>query len=292
MTLDLEGGAFAIDDPASLWQGKSLYGLYGQACTPYEWHAPLFERCRELGLIAFSSPFDAAAIDFLEELGAPCYKIASFENIDLPLIRRAAATGKPLIISTGMATVAELDEAVRAAREAGCRQLVLLKCTSTYPATPQGSNLCTIPHMQQLFGCQVGVSDHSPGVGVAVAAVALGATVIEKHLTLSRAEGGIDAAFSLEPAELSALVTESVAAWQALGTVSYGPTAKERASLQFRRTLYVACDMKAGEAFTPLNLRALRPGLGLPPKYLETLLGKRVNRDVPKGTPAAWELIG
>lgn len=291
MTLDLAEGAFYIEDPESLWQGSSLHKLYQQAYTPWEWHRPIFDRCRELGLLAFSTPFDASAVDFLEELGVPGYKIASFENIDLPLIRKVAATGKPMIMSTGMATVAELDEAVRTAREAGARDLVLLKCTSTYPASPASSNLLTIPHMRQLFGCQVGLSDHTLGVGVAVASVALGATVIEKHFTLDRAEGGVDAAFSLEPAELASLVTETERAWQALGRIQYGPTEKERASLRFRRSLYVAEDMRAGEVFTAQNLRAIRPGFGLPPRYYETLMGLAVGRDVKRGTPVSWELL-
>src|SRR5690606_4786412 len=222
----------------------------------------------------------------------PCYKIASFENTDLPLIRRVAATGKPLIISTGMASIAELDETVRAAREAGCRDLVLLKCTSTYPATPENTNTLTIPHMRQLFGCEVGLSDHTMGVGASVAAVALGATVIEKHFTLRRADGGVDSAFSLEPAEMEQLVVETERAWQSLGEVRYGPTEAERASLRHRRSLYVVKDLKAGEALSLENVRAIRPGLGLPPKYLEQVLGKRVRQAVARGTALTWELIG
>jgi N-acetylneuraminate synthase len=291
MTLDLREREFLVNDPGSLWAGRSLYDLYREAATPYEWHKPLFQRCRERGLIAFSTPFDAAAVDFLEGLDAPCYKIASFENIDLALIRRAAATGKPLIISTGMATAAELDECVRTARDAGCKDLVLLKCTSTYPANPAMSNLATIPHMRELFGCEIGLSDHTMGVGVSAAAVALGASVVEKHFTLSRAEGGVDSGFSLEPAEFAALVTECEKAWQARGTVSYGPTAEEQASLAFRRSIYVVKDVKQGEALTSEHLRAIRPGLGLPPKYMDVLLGKRVNRDVARGTPMSWSLL-
>lgn len=291
MTLDIEQGDFYIDDPESLWQGHSLHRLYQQAYTPWEWHKPIFDKCRDLGMICFSTPFDETAVDFLESLDVPCYKIASFENTDIPLIRKVAATGKPVIISTGMATVAELDETVRTAREAGCRDIILLKCTSTYPATPENTNLFTIPHMRELFQCQVGLSDHTMGIGAAVAAVALGATVIEKHFTLSRAEGGVDAAFSMEPAEMQALVIESERAWQALGRVSYGPAGAEKASLKFRRSLYVAKDMSAGEVFTKENLRIVRPGLGLPPKYYDVLLGKKVKRDVKKGTPVDWELL-
>ena len=291
MTLDLAEGEFFISDPGTPWQGTSLYKLYQQAYTPWEWHKPIFERCRELGMVGFSSPFDASAVDFLESLGAPCYKIASFENVDLPLIAKAAGTGKPLIISTGMATEAELREAVGAARDAGCRELLLLKCTSTYPASPENTNLMTIPHMRELFGCEVGLSDHTPGIGAAVASVALGATAIEKHFTLRRADGGVDSTFSIEPDELQALVVESRHAAQALGTVSYGPTEAEKKSLKFRRSLYVVRDLKAGDVLTPENLRAIRPGLGLPPKYISELLGKRVKRDVRRGTPMSWELV-
>lgn len=291
MTLDISEGEFFISDPGSLWKGSSLYSLYQEAHTPWEWHQPIFDRCRELGLICFSTPFDATSVDFLETLDVPCYKIASFENTDLPLIRKVAATGKPMIVSTGMASIAELDETVRAAREAGCHDLVLLKCTSTYPSTPENTNIRTIPHLKELFGVQVGLSDHSMGTGVAVAAVALGATVVEKHFTLSRADGGVDSTFSLEPEEMKSLVLETERAWQSLGTVSYGPTEKEKKSLVFRRSLYVARDMAPGEAFTPENLRAIRPGLGLPPKFLEVLMGKRVTRAVKKGTPVSWELL-
>ncbi|MFY0543169.1 pseudaminic acid synthase [Brevibacillus sp. H7] len=291
MTIDYQKGEFFINDPNSLWKGKSLYELYQEAYTPWEWHKPIFDRCRELGMIGFSTPFDESAVDFLESLDVPLYKIASFENIDIPLIRRVARTGKPIIISTGMATIAEIDEAVRAAREEGCEDLVLLKCTSTYPASPENSNLLTIPHMRQLFDVEVGLSDHTMGVGVAVASVALGATVIEKHFTLRRADGGVDSAFSLEPEEFHSLVVETERAWQGLGRVSYGPTEKEKNSLVFRRSLYVVEDVKAGEPLTKQNLRAIRPGHGLPPKYYDVLLGKRVKRDIPKGTPASWDLF-
>lgn len=291
MTLDLNEREFHISDPNSLWAGESLYKLYEQAYTPWEWHEPIFARARERGIVAFSTPFDDTAVDFLESLDAPCYKIASFENTDLPLIRRVAATGKPLIISTGMATVAELDETVRAAREASCKDLVLLKCTSTYPATPENTDILTIPHMRELFGCEVGLSDHTMGIGVSVASVALGATVIERHFTLDRAEGGVDSAFSMEPDELSQLVLETKRAWQSLGQVNYGPTAAEIKSLQFRRSLYVVKDLKAGDVLTRDNLRAIRPGLGLPPKYLEQLLGKVVGHDIKKGTALTWASI-
>jgi len=291
MTLDLDEREFHISDPASLWAGTSLYQLYGEACTPWNWHRPIFERARALGMVPFSTPFDDTAVDLLEELGAPCYKIASFENTHLPLIRRVAATGKPLIISTGMATAAELDESVRAARAAGCADLILLKCTSTYPATPENTNILTIPDLRERFGCEVGLSDHTMGVGVSVASVALGATVIEKHFTLRRADGGPDSAFSMEPQEMAQLVAETERAWRALGSASYGPTEDELKSLQFRRSLYVVKDMRAGEILTPENLRAIRPGLGLPTKHLEEVLGKAVRQDVKRGTALTWDLL-
>jgi pseudaminic acid synthase len=292
MTLNMTDREFVISDEASLWKGKSLYKLYQEAHTPWEWHAQIFERARKLGMLAFSTPFDESAVDFLESLGAPCYKIASFENTDLPLIRKVASTGKPMIISTGMASVAELDEAVRAARQAGCTELVLLKCTSTYPANPSDSNVATIPHMRELFGCEVGLSDHTMGCGVAVAAVALGATLIEKHFTLRRADGGVDSAFSLEPAELAQLCAETARAWQGLGNITYGGTKAEEKSRAFRRTLYISKDLRKGEVLTSENVRIVRPGLGLAPKFYDVVLGKRVTEDVVAGTPVQWHLIG
>lgn len=292
MTLDLDCGDFVINDPNSLWNGSSLYKLYQQAHTPWEWHAPIFARARELGMIPFSTPFDDSAVDFLETLDVAVYKIASFENTDLALIRRVAATGKPMIISTGMASVAELDETVRAARAAGCRDLVLLKCTSTYPATAANTNVLTIPHMRELFGCEVGLSDHTMGCGVALASVALGASVIEKHFTLRRVDGGVDSTFSMEPQELQTLVQESERAWQALGQVSYGASAAEQPSLKFRRSLYVSRDMRAGETFSTDNVRAIRPGMGLAPKHLDAVLGRPAKTALARGTALAWNLIG
>lgn len=291
MTIDLNEREFRIEDPKNLWAGRSLFDLYAEACTPWEWHEAIFERAIARGMLAFSTPFDATAVEFLESLQVPFYKIASFENTDLPLIRRVAATGKPMIISTGMASLAELDETVTAAREAGCRDLVLLKCTSTYPSAAGDTNLRTIPHLQKMFGCEVGLSDHTMGIGVAVASVALGASVIEKHFTLSRAEGGVDSAFSLEPAEMHALVAETERAWEALGNVSYGPTMAEKRSLQYRRSLYVTADLRAGEKLDTSNVRAIRPGLGLPPKYLPEVIGRVVRRDVARGTPLSWSFL-
>ena len=291
MPLDLNEREFHISDPKSIWAGNSLYKLYGEAYTPWEWHKPIFDRARELGIIAFSTPFDGTSVDFLESLDVPCYKIASFENTDLPLIRHVAATGKPLIISTGMASIAELDDTVKAARDAGCKHLILLKCTSTYPATANNTNILTIPHMRELFGCEVGLSDHTMGIGVSVASIALGATVIEKHFTLSRADGGVDSTFSMEPAEMAQLVLETKHAWQAMGQVSYGPSEAEKKSLQYRRSLYIVKDLKAGQLLTQENIRAIRPGLGLPTKYQEVVIGKTIKKDVKKGTGLTWDLI-
>lgn len=291
MTINLREGEFFIADPNSLWSGSSLYELYQQAYTPWEWHEPIFRRARELGMIPFSTPFDESAVDFLESLDVDLYKIASFENTDIPLIRKVAATGKPIIISTGMASVSELDETVRAAREAGGRDLALLKCTSTYPATPTHTNIRTIPHLRELFGCEVGLSDHTMGFGTAVAAVALGATIIEKHFTLARSDGGVDSVFSLEPKEFRTLLVEIERAWQSLGCVRYGPMEAERQSMQFRRSLYVVSDMRPGEAFSHENVRAIRPGFGLPPKYLERIIGKVVKQHVRRGTAVTWDLL-
>ena len=292
MTLDLNEREFRINDPDSLWSGKTLYKLYSEAYTPWEWHKPLFERASELGVIIFSTPFDAAAVDLLEDLGAPCYKIASFENTDLALIRRVAATGKPMIISTGMASIAELDEAVSAARESGCKDLILLKCTSTYPAVASDTNILTIPHMRDLFGCEVGLSDHTLGVGVSIASVALGASLIEKHFTLNRADGGVDSVFSMEPEEMAQLVDETERAWQSLGEVMYGATGPEKNSLALRRSLYVVKSIKAGDVLTSDHIKSIRPGLGLAPKYLPMILGKKINRNVDRGMPMSWDLIG
>lgn len=291
MTLDLDEDEFHISDPDSLWSGSSLYKLYQQAYTPWEWHQPIFDYAKSLGMLVFSTPFDETAVDFLETLEVPAYKIASFENTDLPLIRKVAATGKPMIISTGMASVAELDETVREARAAGCQQLVLLKCTSSYPAPPVHSDLRTIPHLRDLFGCEVGLSDHTMGVGAGIAAVALGASVIEKHFTLRRADGGVDSAFSLEPEELAQLVIESERAWLALGNISYGSSPIESKSQVFRRSLYVAQDIAEGELFSSENIRVIRPGFGLAPKFFDIVIGMPATKALKRGMPLTWEAL-
>lgn len=291
ITLDIHDREFFIADKNSLWQGNSLYNLYKVAMTPWEWHKPIFDYAISKGMLAFSSPFDLTAVDFLESLNVPCYKIASFEIVDHGLLAAVAKTGKPVIMSTGMATQAELAESVEVLRSNGCKDLILLKCTSNYPARPVDANLRTIPHLAQLFNCQVGLSDHTPGVGVSVAAVALGATVIEKHFVLDRTGGEVDAEFSLEPPELKMLVDETARAHDALGIVHYGYTEKEIASRIHRRSLYIAKDMKAGDLLTAENIRSVRPGLGLAPKYLPQLIGRKIKKDVSKGTPLSWNLI-
>jgi pseudaminic acid synthase len=279
-------GAYQIDDANSLWNGRELYDLYKEAYTPWEWHKEIFERAKSRGLVAFSSPFDESAVDFLEELDVPIYKIASFENTDHPLLKKVAQTGKPVIMSTGVSTLADIFESVQVLKSNGCKELVLLKCTSTYPATPENTNLHTISVLQQIFGdCIIGLSDHTMGVGAAIGAVALGARVIEKHFTLRRADGGVDSAFSLEPEELKCLVTESERAFLALGQAEFGILKAEDKSKKFKRSVYVVEDIKKGELFTPKNLRVIRPGDGLEPRYYEKLLGMRCSRELKKGTP-------
>ncbi|MCX5811472.1 MAG: pseudaminic acid synthase [Proteobacteria bacterium] len=291
ITIDADSSDFFIDDPESLWKGQSLYKLYQQAYTPWEWHGPIFKRCQELGIIAFSTPFDETAVDFLESLNVPAYKIASFENNHLPLIKKVASTGKPLIISTGMATDIEIQEAIQTAQNAGCRDIILLKCTSTYPATPENTNLMTIPDMKERFRVHVGISDHTLSIGVSIAAVALGAVIIEKHLTVARLEGGVDAAFSLEPMEMKSLVEETEKAWQALGRVHYGPVDEEKPSLRFRRSIYIVKNIKKGQKFTSENIRIIRPGLGMHPRYYEETLGQKAACNIKKGMPLNREFI-
>jgi pseudaminic acid synthase len=291
MTLDLKTDEFFLSDMDNPWEGKSLYEIYKEACTPWEWHETLVKKCQELGIIWFSSPFDDSAVDFLENLNAPAYKIASAENTDIQLIRKAASTGKPVIISTGMATVADLAESVEAARSAGCKELILLKCTCTYPAPSEHSNLLTIPHLKDLFNVPVGLSDHTLGIGTGIASVALGAVLVEKHFTLSRDDGGVDAFFSLDPEEFQMLCQESRRAWESLGKIAYGPVGKEKDYLKCRRSLYVVKDMKEGEPFTAKNVRGIRPGLGLPIKYFDVFKGAKSSKNVERGTPLSWDLI-
>lgn len=291
MTLNIQSPDFSVNEEGSLWKGKTLYELYKEAYTPWEWHEAIFKRARDLGIIPFSTPFDESAVDMLEEMNTPLYKIASFENTDIPLIRRVAKTGKPLIISTGMATPAELDETVRELRSHGCQQFILLKCTSTYPASPENSNLLTIPHMSKLFGCQVGLSDHTLGIGVGIASIAFGATVIEKHFTLKRSDGGVDSAFSMEPDEMKNLVIECERARLSLGTVFYGPTESEINSLKYKRSLYFVDDIGEGEAITVRHIKAIRPGFGLETKYRDLVIGRKAKSDIKKGTPVSWDLL-
>lgn len=284
-------GAYTINDANSLWNGRELYDLYKEAYTPWEWHKPIFDRAAERGMVAFSSPFDETAVDFLETLNVPAYKIASFENTHIPLIRKVALTGKPVIISTGVSSVADIDLAVQTLRQSGCKNFVLLKCTSTYPATPENTNLLTIQHLSQLHNCHVGLSDHTMGIGVSVAAVALGARVIEKHFTLNRADGGVDSAFSLEPEELKALVVETERAFQALGAVKYGVQQTEEKSRFFKRSIYVSADIKSGEIFSESNLKIIRPGDGLEPRYLDIVIGRKSRHDLKKGSPLTLDNI-
>lgn len=292
LTINASHGEFVISDPGSLWFGKTLYELYKQAYTPWEWHKALFDRAREKGILCFSTPFDENAVDFLENLGAPAYKIASFENNHIPLLKKVAAKKKPVIISTGISSLSELELAVKTLRENGCKELIMLKCTSSYPASPENSNIATIPHMSKLFKCHVGLSDHTLGIGVAIASVALGARIIEKHFTMSRAEGGVDSAFSLEPSEFKTLTGECKRAFLGIGHVNYEISDTEKKSLTFKRSIYVVEDLKSGTVLTEKNIRIIRPGLGISPKYYEIVLGKKINRDVPKGTSLTFDLIG
>lgn len=291
ITIDHRGGLFDIKDEKSLWKGRNLYELYKEAMTPYEWHKPIFEYAKELGIICFSTPFDEKAVDMLEELGAPCHKIASFENNHHPLLRKIASTGKPVIMSTGVSSLADIDESVAILRHSGCRDLVLLKCTSTYPATPENTNLLTIPNMKHIFKCEVGLSDHTMGIGVAVAAIALGAGVIEKHFCLSRAEGGVDSAFSLEPHEFKLLVAEAERAYLALGEVQYGIQEAEKKSVNFKRSIYVVEDIPEGGVFTEKNLGIIRPGDGLHPRFFDMIIGKKATHALKRGTPFKMDMF-
>lgn len=291
LTINHRGGLFDINDPTSLWANRNLYELYQEAHTPLEWHQAMYKCAADNGILCFSTPFDDTAVDFLERLNTPAHKIASFENNHFPLLKKVAQTGKPIIMSTGASSLANLAEAVEVLRSNGCKELVLLKCTSNYPSTPENSNLKTIPHLRDLFNCEVGLSDHTMGIGVPCAAVTLGATVIEKHFCLSRADGGVDSTFSLEPDELKSLVIETERAWQSLGHVQYDVQDSEKKSLLFKRSIYVVNDIKAGEKITTENVRIIRPGDGLQPKYYESVLGKVVKSEVKKGTPLTPDLF-
>ncbi|EWT01142.1 N-acetylneuraminate synthase [Intrasporangium oryzae NRRL B-24470] len=291
ITIDVDTPEFRLSEDHPLWGGRRLYDLYEEAHTPWEWHQPIFDLAKELGLLAFSSPFDPSAVAFLESLDVPAYKIASSEIVDLPLVRCAAATGKPIIISTGMASVGEIHAAVEAARSTGNDQVIVLSCTASYPADPASSNLRGIPVMADAFGVPVGLSDHTMGIGAAVASIAFGAVLVEKHVTMSRAEGGVDSDFSLEPAELAALVAETRTAWQALGQPRIGARESEREGLRFRRSLYVVEDVKAGDPVTADNVRSIRPANGLAPDTFSVLEGKRFTQDVARGTAMSWELV-
>jgi len=292
LTINVSHGEFQINDTKSLWTGRNLYELYQEAMTPWEWHKALFDRARDKGIFCFSTPFDDTAVDFLEEMEMPVYKIASFENNHLPLLKKIAKTGKPVIMSTGISKLSDIEIAVNTLRENGCTELMLLKCTSTYPATPKNTNIFTIPHMSALFNCHVGLSDHTLGIGTSVASVALGARVIEKHFTLNRAEGGVDSAFSMEPHEFKSLVEESERAFLSLGEVKYGILPDELKSLTFKRSIYIVKDMKEGDVFTEDNIRIIRPGLGASPQHFDTFLGKKINQNVIKGTALSFDLIG
>lgn len=292
LTLNLDTADFSINDKNSLWNGRTLYDLYKESVMPWEWHKTIFDRCKEHNLLGFSSPFEILAVDFLETLNVPCYKIASFELVDLPLIEKVAQTGKPIIMSTGMANIKEIHDAVATAKKFNNSQIILLKCTSTYPASPINSNLQTIKHLRETFNTEVGLSDHTMGLAVPCAAVAFGATVIEKHFTVSRDIKTVDSEFSMEPDELTALVAETKRAWQAIGKVSYETSDPEKNSLMFRRSLYVCKDMKKGDILSIDNLRIIRPGFGMEPSNYKLILGKRVNQDIKKGTRMTWELIG
>ncbi|MBA3722721.1 MAG: pseudaminic acid synthase [Parachlamydiaceae bacterium] len=291
ITLDVKGAEFLITDKDSLWKGRNLYELYQEAHTPWEWHYPIFQRCKELGMLVFSSPFDETSVDFLEELDVPCYKIASPEIVDLPLIHKVASLRKPLIISTGAATLIEIAEAVKTARNAGCEDIILLKCTASYPASPKDSNLRTIPHLAEAFDTLVGLSDHTLGIGAPLASIALGACMIEKHFTISRSGGGVDDAFSLEPDELKSLVVESERAWQALGKIQYSPLKAERVTHSHRPSLYFVEELKPGMIVQMHHIRSVRPGNGLPPKEIDRIIGLKLEHPVKKGTPVSWDLF-
>ena len=291
LTINSEKKDFQILSEDSLWKGNTLHSLYDEAHTPWEWTEKIIKRCNELNIMCFSTPFDETAVDFLEKLNVPAYKIASYENVHLPLIRKVAKTKKPIIISTGLASISEIEDAVNVLKEENCDQFALLKCTSAYPASPENSNVLTIPDLRKKFNCEVGLSDHTVGIGAALAAISHGATIVEKHFTLDRNDGGVDSSFSIEPNELKLLVDESKKTWQALGTIKYGVTESEKIGLQFRRSIYVIKDIDKDEQLTNKNIRIIRPGKGLLPKHFDKILGKKVNQKISRGTPMSWEFL-
>ena len=291
ITINSRNSDFFINDKKSLWRGKNLYDLYKEAHTPWDWQEKIVKRSNKLGMLCFSTPFDETAVDFLEKINVPAYKISSFENVHLPLIKKVAQTGKPIILSTGLATKNEIEAAVETLKIGGCKEFALLKCTSAYPALPTNSNILTIPDLRKNFNCEVGLSDHTMGIGTALAAISHGATIIEKHFTLDRNDGGVDSSFSIEPKEMKILVEESARAWQALGKISYGPTESEKSGINLRRSIYVVKDINKGEKITKKNIRIIRPGKGLAPKYFEEILGRETNQNLKEGTAFTWEFL-
>lgn len=291
MTMDVNSKEFQINEDTSLWRGESLYSLFKKAYTPWDWHKQIMDKAKSLNMLCFSTPFDESAVDFLEELNVPAFKIGSFENTHIPLIRKVARTGKPVIISTGMASVAEIDDLVSLLRSENCENFALLKCTSTYPASPTNTNILTIPHMRDLFDCEIGLSDHTMGIGASIAGIAHGASIIEKHFTLSRADGGVDSEFSIEPNELKLLVNESITAWKSLGKISYGSTKDELDSSRYRRSIYVSKNIKKGHLICKDDIKVIRPGGGLEPKFFDIVIGMKANRDISKGTALNWDLL-
>ena len=291
ITLNCDGDDFVVSDPKSLWYGRTFHSLYSEAHTPWAWQEEIIRFAESLGVACFSSVFDATSVDFLEKLDVPAYKIASQEIVHLPLIRYVAETGKPMIISTGMATLGEIDEAVNTAIKAGASDLALLKCSSSYPASPEHSNIATIPFLKKLFGCEVGLSDHTLGIGVPLAAIACGASIVEKHLTLDRGDGGVDSGFSSEPQEIEQLVSESKRVWQSLGHVQFGPTAGDIGSMSGRRSIYLCENVSRGDVASASNIKVVRPNKGLPPKYYDFILGRKFNSDFSKGDPLNWDML-
>ena len=291
LTIQSNKDDFVIKDKNSLWSGRTLYDLYNDAHTPWDWHPKIMKRANELGLLCFSTPFDETAVDFLEDLNVPAYKISSFENVHLPLIRKVAKTGKPIIISTGLASEKEIEEAVATLKENNCENFALLKCTSSYPADPKDSNILTIPDLRKKFNCEVGLSDHTTGIGCALAAISNGATIIEKHITLDKKDGGVDSSFSIQPEELKLLVSESENAWKSLGKIFYGPTKTEENILDYRSSIYFVEDLNENEIITSKNIKIIRPGRGLKPKFFNELIGRKVKQKITKGTPVSWEFL-